>query len=107
MRRAWEIYKKLQGDRLAKLSMALRMAWAETRQTVLEGTEKQVAWAKDIRTKLLSYADGWLADFGALEGKTMVKRIEATKKFMSDIKATANAKWIIDNRDTTCWAYGR
>lgn len=107
MRRAWEIYKKLQGDRLAKLSMALRMAWAETRQTVLDGTEKQVSWAKDIRKKLLSYAEGWLAEFGTADSKSMLKRIDSTKKFISDIKATTSAKWIIDNRDTTCWAYGR
>ena len=30
MRRAWEIYKKLEGDHIAKLSLALRTAWRET-----------------------------------------------------------------------------
>lgn len=29
MKRAWEIYKYLEGDRTAKLSMALKQAWAE------------------------------------------------------------------------------
>ena len=29
MTRAWEIYRTLEGDRLAKLAMALRQAWAE------------------------------------------------------------------------------
>ena len=29
MKRAWEIYRTLTGDRLAKLSMALKLAWAE------------------------------------------------------------------------------
>ena len=31
MTRAWEIYRTLTGDRLAKLSMALKMAWAEAK----------------------------------------------------------------------------
>jgi hypothetical protein len=29
MKRAWEIYRTLVGDRIAKLSMALRQAWKE------------------------------------------------------------------------------
>ena len=29
MKRAWKIYRELKGDRIAKLSQALRMAWAE------------------------------------------------------------------------------
>lgn len=29
MKRAWEIYRTLEGDRLAKLSYALKKAWAE------------------------------------------------------------------------------
>ena len=32
MVRAWEIYRTLEGDRLAKLAMALRQAWAEAKQ---------------------------------------------------------------------------
>lgn len=31
MKRAWEIYRTLVGDRIAKLSMALRQAWAEAK----------------------------------------------------------------------------
>lgn len=31
MRRAWEIYRELVGDRIAKLSMAMRQAWAEVK----------------------------------------------------------------------------
>ena len=29
MKRAWEIFKELTGDHIAKLAMALRQAWAE------------------------------------------------------------------------------
>lgn len=34
MKRAWEIYRTLTGDKLAKLSMALRQAWAEVKAAV-------------------------------------------------------------------------
>lgn len=32
MKRAWEIYRTLIGDKIAKLSMALRQAWAEIKK---------------------------------------------------------------------------
>ena len=31
MKRAWQIYRTLEGDKTAKLSMALRQAWAEAK----------------------------------------------------------------------------
>lgn len=34
MKRAWEIYRTLVGDHTAKLAMAMRMAWAESKNTV-------------------------------------------------------------------------
>lgn len=36
MKRAWEIYRTLTGDRQVKMSMALRQAWAESRNTKSE-----------------------------------------------------------------------
>lgn len=57
MKRAWEIYRTLEGDRNAKLSQALKQAWAEVKTEAtteitlpeLIGSEKQVAWAEKIR----------------------------------------------------------
>lgn len=57
MKRAWEIYRTLSGDRNAKLSQALKQAWAEVKEEAtteitlpeLIGSEKQVAWAESIR----------------------------------------------------------
>lgn len=56
MKRAWEIYRTLEGDRNAKLSQALKQAWAEVKTVDSEivlpeliGSEKQVAWAEKIR----------------------------------------------------------
>jgi hypothetical protein len=37
MKRAWEIYRTLEGDKVAKLSMAMRMAWAEINTIIEEG----------------------------------------------------------------------
>lgn len=34
MKRAWEIYRTLTGDHIAKLSVALRKAWAEIKNAV-------------------------------------------------------------------------
>lgn len=34
MKRAWEIYRTLTGDRIAKLSAALKQAWAEVKNAV-------------------------------------------------------------------------
>lgn len=42
MRRAWEIYRRLTGDRLAKLSMALKRAWAEKKKKNAENAEKVI-----------------------------------------------------------------
>lgn len=36
MKKAWEIYRTLTGDHIAKLSMALRMAWQEVKKMVKE-----------------------------------------------------------------------
>lgn len=36
MKRAWEIYRTLTGDHIAKLSMALREAWAEAKGEAVE-----------------------------------------------------------------------
>lgn len=47
MKRAWEIYRTLTGDRLAKLSQALKMAWAEVRETAKK--INHVVFAYDIK----------------------------------------------------------
>lgn len=46
MIRAWEIYRTLKGDRIAKLSQALRMAWVEVKKAAKKTFEKAVAVAK-------------------------------------------------------------
>lgn len=74
MVRAWEIYRTLEGDHLAKLAMSLRMAWKEIKSAenfelpemseyamvkkgfglpALIGTEDQIKWARQIRKEIL------------------------------------------------------
>ena len=62
MTRAWEIYRTLTGDKLAKLSQALKMAWAEVKSAakdIFNGFAK-VAKAEnaDSEHKFL-YFKGW------------------------------------------------
>lgn len=59
MSRAHKIAKTLVGDYSARLSMALKMVWAEVKKGVkkmveLIGSEKQIAWAKDIKKDIIS-----------------------------------------------------
>ena len=50
MKRAHEIARTLIGDWYARLALALRQAWREAKEMVkLVGSEKQVAWAEEIR----------------------------------------------------------
>lgn len=55
MVRAWEIYRTLEGDRLAKLAMALRQAWAEAK-------------AAKNSNKLLNIADWFVGKKAAENG---------------------------------------
>lgn len=56
MKRAWEIYRTLTGDRLAKLSMALKMAWAEVKKVVKEKFNRYATIAKSAHGT--NYDDG-------------------------------------------------
>lgn len=60
MQRAWQIYRTLKGDRDAKLSYALRQAWAEAKNDGGEGYVphmvclEEYQWAKAQIEKLLN-----------------------------------------------------
>jgi len=51
MKRAWEIYRTLTGDHRAKISMALRQAWAEAKNAAKNAAKKAFnGFAKVART---------------------------------------------------------
>lgn len=65
MKRAWEIFRTLSGDKRAKLKAALKEAWAEMKNACIKeesqfelqqllGTEKQVAWAESLRKNFVT-----------------------------------------------------
>ena len=57
----------------------------------LSGSEKQISWAEAIRVKMLSDADAFIAKLPQDDPRT--------KKVHAAIRAQAEAKFWIDNRD--------
>lgn len=55
MKRAWEIFRTLAGDRLAKLSQALKMAWAEIKNAVVSGRDACIARLNKIMANSCTY----------------------------------------------------
>ncbi|MBB5324924.1 hypothetical protein HNQ34_002022, partial [Anoxybacillus tepidamans] len=59
MKKAVALAKTMVGDWVARMALALKTVWAEVKKMgekvlpALKGTEKQVAWANDIRNKLI------------------------------------------------------
>lgn len=89
MKRAWEIYRTLTGAHREKMSIALKMAWAEVATTSnefvkLEGTEKQVAYAERIRYEV----------FGKHTSKL---NPEMAAMFYNIVNKKTSAKWWIEN----------
>ncbi|TCS80392.1 hypothetical protein [Tepidibacillus fermentans] len=59
MKKAVALAKTMIGDWVARMALALKTVWAEVKKMrekvlpTLKGTEKQVAWANDVRAKLV------------------------------------------------------
>lgn len=70
MKRAWDIYRTLTGDHIAKLSAALRQAWKEAKNMVKETFDKIAKVAKMDKT----YDDSCYFTFKAWE-KGAIRRI--------------------------------
>jgi hypothetical protein len=91
MKRAWEIYRTLVGDRIAKLSMALRQAWAEAKAVTT-----RAANAMDLKV-----VRAWVAHFfptlsGLLEsqirnGTTVKMFADHAELEIGNIDVVANA----------------
>lgn len=72
----------------------------------LNGSEKQISWASDIREKMLGELDELLADikedaeeFGLTPGdEEEIEKIEKTKKIVEHIES---AEWLINARNRT------
>lgn len=87
MKRAWEIFKTLTGDHIAKLAMALRQTWAEKKNggKKMEGTEKQIKAAEYIKKEITS--------------NLFLGSVAFTKKFNETVLESFNkAAWWLDNQ---------
>lgn len=70
MKRAWEIYRTLEGDKIAKLSMALRQAWAEAKATTTRAANNMDikvvrAWVAHFFPNLSNLLESQIAKGGA------------------------------------------
>ncbi len=74
MTRAWEIYRTLEGDRLAKLAMALRQAWAEAK------AEAEKEYRFSIKTwflnKMIAQCTGHIIPFGSFGKEDIIGETE-------------------------------
>jgi len=113
MKRAHQIAKNLEGDYRARMSLALRQAWKEVKKVDkkvelvrLTGTEKQIAWAEDIRKANISHLQDCLQGFElrAARGDDFPE-IRATLQKAIDGLMTqpTEAKWWIEHR-RVAWA---
>lgn len=68
----------------------------------LEGTEKQVAWANDIREKFYNVTVEYLESRELYKHAPdqLVRTAAERKSFEEIIEQNVQAKWWIDNRDT-------
>ncbi len=96
MKEVHRIAANLEGDYSARLVLAFREV-LNTKEFELEGTEKQVAWATDLRVKML----GMLVE--ELE-RNYFDRVNAQRKAMltvlvEELAEVKTAKFFIDNKD--------
>jgi hypothetical protein len=69
MKKAVELAKKMQGDWIARMALALKTVWKVVKAMsnklfpALKGTEKQVAWANDIREKVVQVVEDSVQKF--------------------------------------------
>ena len=79
MKRAWEIYRTLEGDKIAKLSMALRQAWAEYR----------AAGIKVVTKILRAYVSRYFSNASRLLESQISKGVAIVKSRFGYIEAVA------------------
>lgn len=96
MKRAWELVKKS----AMTISSGLKKAWREAKTMEYElvelvGSPKQIAWAEDIRKKMVEY---WTGVIKKYEVDRPV-RAEKRKKEMGILCNIKEAKWFIENRN--------
>lgn len=97
MKRAWELVKKS----AMTISSGLKKAWREAKDMCkklpeLAGSPKQIAWAEDIRKKMVKYGNS-LVEYHRVNSR--VKRLERVKGTVNILFTITEASWFINNRE--------
>ena len=97
MKRAWELVKKAG----MSISSGLKEAWKEVKDMCKElpelvGSPKQIAWAEDIRKKMIEYGNS-LVEYHRVNSR--VKRLEKVKGTVNILFTITEASWFINNRE--------
>lgn len=96
MKRAWEIKKKAKLKKLS-FSFCLKEAWKEMKiemNTVkLTGSEKQIAWAEDIRKKMIAF---WTSIMAKSHSQRALERKVTQFETLCKME---KASWFILNKD--------
>ena len=109
MKRAHEIARNLEGHYRARMSLALRQAWEEERKVELvklTGSEKQIAWAEDIRRGNIEYLEDQIENFErrAAEGDDFPEIRASLQKGLKGLTTLfSEAKWWIEHK-RIAWA---
>lgn len=102
--RAHEIARTLEGDYVARISYSLRCVWSEVKLgSMLEGSEKQIKWANEIRKSILKK----LVDLKDCKNKRYTESIYNINNLntvdvenaIKVVKSIKDAKYFIDNRN--------
>lgn len=75
MKRAWQIYRTLTGDKIAKLSMALRQAWAEAKAPKKQYSADELRKLSKMRAAARERAFAADADLRAAYDEYMANRV--------------------------------
>lgn len=70
-----------------------------TTLATLTGSEKQIAWANDLRARMLTDIDGWEATYAKPECpnyELRQRKAAAARRFLAE---RADAGWFIDHRN--------
>lgn len=96
MKRAWVLVKRFKET----ISSALKKAWREAKMVELKGSEKQIAWAEDIRKNMIDF----LKDCQSSHNADRVSRGKGPavngifEKALNKVGQIESAKWFIENR---------
>lgn len=92
MKRAWELVKKAG----MTISSGLKKAWEEAKET-MKGSQKQIAWAKDIISKA-NKAIEEIENYDQSEFKEVGKILR--EKFNNAVDNHDDASWWIEHRNS-------